>query len=344
MLPPQACHEMQLAAGEAAEVVLSHIVQSARDEGGRTAVSFQLGLQPPHRDDDEEIEYAMNLARAADAAVVVVGTTAEVESEGFDRSSLALPGRQDELVQRVAEVNPATVVVVNAGAPVLLPWAERVAAILLVGFPGQEFGNALADVLVGRVEPGGRLPTTWPQSEHGLPSPRPHNGVLAYDERLFIGYRAHGRDGRTPAYPFGHGLGFSSWEYLSIHAAESTARGANLRVTTELRNVGPRRSKEVVQVYASRAQSAVERPVRWLVGFTAIEADAGEGATAAIVIKRRALEHWNVAAGRWELEAGPFQLFAGPSSAVLPLTAEIEITPQGGLSVLVTSPEQQRAG
>jgi beta-glucosidase len=180
------------------------------------------------------------------------------------------------------------------------------------------------------MEPGGRLPTTWPQSEQGLPSPRPRNGVLPYDEGLFIGYRAYDRDGRTPAYPFGHGLGFSRWQYVSMHAAESTGRGADRRVTIELRNVGPRRSKEVAQVYASRARSAVKRPVRWLVGFTAVEADAGDTATAAIDIKRRALEHWNVAAGRWELEAGPFQLSAGPSSAVLPLTAEIEITTQGG--------------
>ncbi|MGH1554945.1 glycoside hydrolase family 3 protein [Streptomyces sp. L7] len=101
--------------------------------------------------------------------MVVVGTTEEVESEGFDRMSLALPGRQDELVRRVAEVNPRTVVVVNSGAPVLLPWADDVAAVLLAWFPGQEFGNALADVLLGEAEPGGRLPTVWPASGHGLP-------------------------------------------------------------------------------------------------------------------------------------------------------------------------------
>lgn len=324
MVPPQACHEVHLARGEEAEVVLSHILRPAQGAGGGTGVSFQLGLQPPHRGDDEEIERAVRLARAADAAVVVVGTTAEVESEGFDRSSLSLPGRQDELVQRVADVNPATVVVVNAGAPVLLPWAEQVAAILLAWFPGQEFGNALADVLAGRAEPGGRLPTSWPQSERDLPSPQPRDGVLPYDERLFIGYRAYDRDGRTPQYPFGHGLGFSSWQYLSIHEAERA--DADLRVRIELRNVGLRRSKEIVQVYASRARSAVERPVRWLVGFTAVEADAGDPATATVAVKPRALEHWNVDAGRWELEAGAFQLSAGSSSAVLPLAVEVTIT------------------
>jgi beta-glucosidase len=328
MVPPQACHVLHLGRGEESEVILSHVVGSAAAAGGWGGVSFQLGLQPPHRTDDEEIERSVALAREADAAIVLVGTTAEVESEGFDRSSLSLPGRQDELVRRVAEVNPATVVVVNAGAPVLMPWAEEVAAVLLVWFPGQEFGNALADVLLGRAEPGGRLPTTWPQSERGLPSVRPRDGVLAYDEGLFIGYRAYDRDGRTPMYPFGHGLGYSTWQYASIHAPERAAPNADLRVTIELRNVGPRRSKEIVQLYASNAGSAVERPVRWLVGFTAIEADAGEHVTAVVVVKPRAFLHWILDAGRWEWEAGTFELHAGPSSAVLPLSTEIALLPE----------------
>jgi beta-glucosidase len=152
--------------------------------------------------------------------------------------------------------------------------------------------------------------------------------VLAYDEGLFIGYRAYDRDGLTPRYPFGHGLGYSSWEYASIHAPERSAPNAELRVTIELRNVGPRRSKEIVQLYASHTGSALERPVRWLVGFTAIEADAGEHVTAAVVVKPRALSHWHSDAGRWEWEPGTFQLHAGPSSAVLPLTTEIAILPE----------------
>ena len=328
MVPPQACHVLHLGRGDESEVVLSHVVGSAAAAGGGSGVSFQLGLQPPHGTDDEEIERAVALAREADVAIVVVGTTAEVESEGFDRSSLSLPGRQDELVRRVAEVNRATVVVVNAGAPVLMPWTEEVAAVLLVWFPGQEFGNALADVVLGRAEPGGRLPMTWPRSERGLPSVRPHDGVLAYDEGLFIGYRAYDRDGRSPRYPFGHGLGYSSWQYASIHAPERAAPNAEVRVTIELHNVGPRRSKEIVQLYASRAGSALERPVRWLVGFTAVEANTGEQVTATVVVKPRALSHWNVDVGRWEQEAGTFQLHAGPSSAVLPLTTEIAILPE----------------
>ena len=325
MVPPQACHLLQLGKDEESEVVLSHVVGSAAAAGGGGGVSFQLGLEPPHGTDDEEIERSVALARDADVAIVVVGTTAEVESEGFDRSSLSLPGRQDELIRRVAEVSPATVVVVNAGAPVLMPWVEEVAAILLVWFPGQEFGNALADVVLGRAEPGGRLPTTWPRSEHGLPSVQPRDGVLAYDEGLFIGYRAYDRDGRSPSYAFGHGLGYSSWKYVSIHAPARAAPDEDLRVTIEVRNTGSRRSKEVVQLYASHTGSALERPVRWLVAFAAIEADAGEHVTAVVVIEPQALSHWNVDAGRWEREPGTLELRAGPSSANLPLTTETTI-------------------
>ena len=154
---------------------------------------------------DEEIAAAVALAASSDVAVVVVGTTAEVESEGFDRASLALPGRQDELVRRVIAANPRTVVVVDSGAPVLLPWARDASAVLLTWFGGQEFGHALADVLLGEAEPGGRLPTTSPASEAGLPSTQPDHGVLTYHEGLFIGYRAYDRDGRIPLFPFGRG-------------------------------------------------------------------------------------------------------------------------------------------
>ncbi len=167
---------------------------------------------------DELLDEAEAVARASDVAVVVVGTTEEVESEGFDRKTLALPGRQDELVRRVAAANPRTVVVVNAGSPVELPWADEVAAVLLAWFPGQEAGGALADVLLGVAEPGGRLPTTWPVVAADCPvlSVTPSGGKLRYDEGVFIGYRAWQRAGVAPRYPFGHGEGYTSWAYEQL--------------------------------------------------------------------------------------------------------------------------------
>jgi beta-glucosidase len=245
-------------------------------------------------------------------AVVVVGTTEEVESEGFDRDSLALPGRQDELVRRVAQANPRTVVVVNAGAPVLLPWADEVAAVLLAWFPGQEFGSALADVLLGTLEPGGRLPTTWPLTEAGLPSTQPVDGVVRYAEDIYVGYRSPDRDAR---YVFGHGLGYATWEYVSLEAGDGA-------VVVRVRNSGERPGREVVQVYASRPDSAVDRPARWLVGFATVDAAPGEEVAVTVPVARRALEHWD---GGWQLEPGEFTLAAGSSLAALPLTARLAL-------------------
>ena len=225
--PPQHSASVDLEAGQSVQVVLEYYVGSS---GGATSfvlggVSFRLNIEEPYRPDDEEIKRAVRLARAADVAIVVVGTTEEVESEGFDRATLDLPGRQDELIRRVAAANPRTIVVVNTGAPVLLPWTDTVPGVLLTLFPGQEYGDALADVLFGRSEPGGRLPATWPQSADGLPATAPVDGVLAYTEGLHIGYRLFDRAGREPRYPFGHGLGYTRWHYLAAEVVTPPPAG-----------------------------------------------------------------------------------------------------------------------
>ena len=318
MRPPQQLAAVQLAAGQSVDVTVEHDVESSSFAGIGTLV--QLNLVPPYGTDDEEIAAATELAAASDAAVVVVGTTDEVESEGFDRTTLALPGRQDELVRQVIAANPRTVVVVNSGAPVLLPWAQDAAAVLLSWFGGQEYGDALADVLLGDVEPGGRLPMTWPASEDGLPSTQPADGVLTYDEGLFIGYRAYDRDGREPLFPFGHGTGYTTW----VHESITTDRGAaGLAVCVTVRNTGSRRGREVIQVYASRPDSEVERPAKWLAGFAPVDADPGETVTVGILVPERAFQHWTDQG--WATEPGAFVLAAGPSSASLPLTVNVDV-------------------
>ena len=296
--PPQHGVPVTLAAGEEVGVVLR------RKADGTPLVTFQLNVETPYGDLDDELARAAVLAREADVAIVVVGTTPEVESEGFDRSSLALPGRQDELVRQVTDANPKTVVVVNAGAPVLLPWLSQAPAVLLTWFPGQEAGHALADVILGHAEPGGRLPTTWPASEDGLPSVTPVDGVLEYTEGLAIGYRGP----VEPLFPFGHGLGYTSWEYLAMD-------GPRVR----LANTGTRRGREIVQVYASRPGSAIARPERWLAGFAVVDADAGEEAIVDVPLSPHAFQHWD---GGWQTEPGPFVLEAGRSVADLRLRSE----------------------
>jgi beta-glucosidase len=320
---PQRAGRLRLTPGEEVELTLTH-----RLEPGAGAARLTLGVEEPALPDDQELERAAALAGRADAAVVVVGTTEEIESEGHDRASLALPGHQDELVRRVAAANPRTVVVVNAGSPVELPWRDAVPAVLLAWFPGQEFGDALADVLLGRVEPGGRLPTTWPATEADVPvlGTRPVDGRLEYREGIHVGYRAWARAGTTPAFPFGHGLGYTSWAYEELEAPTTAAAGEPVGVAVRLRNRGRRPGREVVQAYLSRPASALERPALWLAGFAAVRADPGQAVNARLRLDPRAFQHWSPETGAWATEPGPFLLSAGRSAGDRPLSAEITVT------------------
>jgi len=317
MKPPQQLAVVALEGGRDVPVELTYRAGGDTTLGGADVAMLTVQLNVgPVLDEQAEFERAVALAAESDVAVVVVGTNAEVESEGFDRTSLALPGRQDELVRAVAGANPRTIVVVNSGAPVLLPWADDVAAVLASWFPGQEFGNALADVLTGAVEPGGRLPVTWPASAEGLPSVQPVNGALPYDEGLLIGYRWYLATNRQPAFPFGHGMGYTTWAYQDLAVAGDT-------VTVTVRNTGDRAGREVVQVYASRPDSAVERAPRWLVGCAAVEAAAGEVVSASIDVGDHNFRHWDSSAHTWITESGTYQLYAGRSVTDLPLSGEI---------------------
>jgi beta-glucosidase len=288
-------------------------------------VTITLGVEPPARSDEQELARAVELAASADVAIVVVGTTEAIESESFDRRSLDLPGAQDELVRRVAAANPRTVAVVNSGAPVVLPWRDEVAAVLLTWFGGQEFGGALADVLLGAAEPGGRLPTTWPAREEDVPvlSTTPVDGRIEYSEGVHIGYRAWARAGVEPAYPFGHGLGYTTWDYTSVHVAAPPTPDTPARVSIALRNTGRRAGREVVQAYLSRPESAIDRPALWLAGFAVVAAEGGEEIRLGLEIPARAFAHWAGADG-WVVEGGEFELRIGPSAANHPLRAPIE--------------------
>jgi beta-glucosidase len=337
LAPPERVFTVPLTAGRAVEASLRHTLPEASGVAGFGLVSFTLGHAAPTRTEEELIEEAVEAARAARVAVVVVGTTEEVESEGVDRADLTLPGRQDELVRRVAEANPRTVVVVNAGAPVLMPWREDVAAVLLTWFPGQEAGHALADVLLGRAEPGGRLPTTWPTAEEDGPELRvePHHGVLRYDEGLFIGYRAWQRGATEPAYWFGHGLGYTDWAYegLDVRRVENTADedpyGTAAEVTVLVRNTGERTGREIVQVYLAHDGADPSRPERHLAAFTTVEAAAGDEVVARMHIPLRAFQTWDTTTGAWRLRAGVYGVEAGRSVADRRLTTALDIPSDG---------------
>ena len=287
------------------------------------ALGLTVGTEPAETDGDALIAEAIRAAEAAEVAVVVVGTNARVESEGYDRTGLSLPGRQDDLVRAVTAANPRTVVVVNSGAPVLLPWREEAAAVLLSYFGGQEYGHAIGDILCGATEPGGRLPTTWPARTEDVPvlDVTPRDGVLRYDEGIHVGYRAWLRAGTQPAYPFGFGLGYTNWRVgdVSVTGFDDTGTAT---VTARVSNTGTRAGKQVVQVYASRADSAVDRPARWLVGFATVRAAAGATVVAEIPVRDRDLAYWR---DGWQREPGEYALHVGTSVADIAATVTVRL-------------------
>jgi beta-glucosidase len=333
LAPPEERIGVFIAAGSTLEVSLVHRVSLVR---GFPVVSLTLGYGAPIATADALLAEAEAVASAADVAVIVVGTTDEVESEGFDRTSLALPGRQDELVRRVAAVNPRTVVVVNAGSPVELPWADEVAAVLLAWFPGQEAGHALADVLLGVTEPGGRLPTTWPVAAADCPvlSVTPADGELRYDEGVFIGYRAWDRADVAPRFTFGHGLGYTSWSYESVAVHGPAAGGLSAgdlgdvttrhaAVTVTVRNTGSRAGREVVQVYAGPASPDDIRPRRWLAGFASITAGPGEAVAVTIELPERVFQIWD---GGWTTVPGEYVIDVAHSLADIRAAATVTVS------------------
>jgi beta-glucosidase len=284
----------------AAEVADGAVVEATvrlldKGSGGPLAGVGQFGLiarQAP-RPVDEVIADAVRAATGADVAVVVVGLTEEQETEAVDKSTLRLPGEQDALVEAVALAARRTVVVVNAATPVLMPWLDRVDAVLWAGLPGQEAGHAVAAALAGDIEPAGRLVTTFPTADAATPawSVTPVDGAVAYTEGTFIGYRGHhAARAPEPAFWFGHGLGYGAWRY------DSAAAVGDGVVEVTVTNIGTRPSREVVQVYLEPAEP--DQPVR-LVGWQGVEVAPGASATVTLTADARLWRKWDTAAGTW---------------------------------------------
>jgi beta-glucosidase len=258
--------------------------------------SFYIGFQEPSRTQTEEIADAVELAAQSDVAIVFVGTTAEIESEGHDRKNISLPEGQDQLVMAVAKVAKRTIVVVNSGSPVELPWFEDVDSVLFTFFGGQQMGNALSDVIYGKVNPAARTTTTWAKQMSDLPvsNTTPTNGELVYTEGRFIGYRAWRKLNRAPLFPFGHGLSYTEFESVLDGADKSVAR---VRVS----NTGNRDGAQVVQIYVQpRSAESFERR---LAGFAKVSLKIGATAVVEVTLEPLAFKHykdgWQDLEGEW---------------------------------------------
>jgi beta-glucosidase len=260
--------------------------------------SFYIGFREPSRTQAEEIAAAAALAAESDVAIVFVGTTAEIESEGHDRANISLPDGQDLLVSTVAKAAKRIIVVVNSGSPVEMPWFEEVDSILFTYFGGQQMGNAIADVVFGAVNPAARTTTTWAKTMSDLPvsNTTPTNGELHYSEGPFIGYRAWQKAKKKPLIPFGHGLSYSTFSAELLSADKSVAK-------VKITNTGNRDGAHVVQIYAHlQSDEAFERR---LAGFAKANLQSGESKEVEVLLEPLAFKRfkggWQDQLGNWEI-------------------------------------------
>jgi len=287
-----------------------------RGAGAASVVSYTDGTN---------LKVAVEAAKAADVALVMVGNK---DSEGRDRTGLGLPSSQDELIAAVAAANPRTVVVLKTGGAVLMPWLDRVQAVLEVWYPGEEDGNVVADLIYGRAVPSGKLPLTFHRSvtETPVATPAQYPGIddqAIYSEKLLVGYRWYDEKGVAPLFPFGFGLSYTTFSLANLTVAPPSAEG-RVQVEVDLTNTGKRAGADVVQVYVSFPAAAGEPP-RQLKGFAKATRKAGESGRVTVTMDRRAFSVWDVAKGSWVVIPGRYEIFVGDSSRDLPLTATIEM-------------------
>jgi beta-glucosidase len=290
--------------------------------------AVRLGVMP--RLPEDMIERAAALAGRSDVALVFAGMSSEWESEGFDRADMRLPGAQDRLIDRVSEANPNTVVVLNAGSAVDMPWLDKVAAVVLAGYPGQEAGNSIADVLFGDTNPSGKLPQTFPARLEDNPAyinfPG-ENGRVFYGERIFVGYRYYDKKGIAPLFPFGFGLSYTTFEYDGLRlSAREIGAGETLHVSIDVTNTGSRAGREVVQVYVRDVEARLQRPEKELKAFAKVALEPGERKTVTLALDREALAYFDDRAHEWVAEAGTFEVLVGASSQDIKANATFKLT------------------
>ncbi len=295
------------------------------------------------------IDQAVKAAKSAQTAVVVVSD--DTETEAADRLRLALPSAQDELISKVAAANPHTVVVIDAGAPVTMPWLGSVSAVLDAFYPGETNGTALANVLFGKVNPSGHLPVTFPQSLSQVPASTPAqfpgvNGQVQFSEGLDIGYRWYDAKNITPLFPFGYGLSYTSFKYSELQVQAPPQAGADATVTATVTNTGSRAGSDVAQLYLADPAGAGEPP-RQLAGYKRVTLAAGQSTQVTFKVTPLQEQWWDTSANGWTQSAGTYGVDVGDSSALadLPLQGSFTLaTTPGSREVSLDVPSTMTPG
>lgn len=312
------------------------------------AAEYADGYDPTTGDADErQLLEAETLVARSDVAVVVAGLPGRYESEGFDRKLMVMPRGMRELIDRVCAANPRTVVVLQGGAPMEVPWRDSPTAILLMYLSGCQGGGAAVDVLVGDVNPSGKLAETWPadlaQTALGTTYPDMDNEVL-YREGPFVGYRYYDAVDVQPAFPFGHGMSYTEFAYEGLGVKVRVDAPAEVPLEVEvsftLRNIGSRTGAEVAQVYIAPTSGAVPPPcpVQWLAGFAKIELEPGGERQVVLHLDETAFRKWDASLHRWRVYPGEYEVRVASSSRDIRLTASIAV----GDGRWAFNPEQAR--
>jgi beta-glucosidase len=309
---------VELVGGRAYDMVIEYVKPAEV-----SPVIYARFAYAPEPEKDDRLARAVALAGKSDVVIVCAGMPMGYDSEGHDRPDMALPGPQAELIRAVAEVNENTVVVLNCGAPVELPWIDDAPALLLAYYPGQEGGNALARILTGDVNPSGKLSVTFPRRYEDNPPVINYPGgrEVHYGEGIFVGYRYYDYKGIEPLFPFGFGLSYTTFEYSDLRVPETVRPGGPVEVSVTVTNTGNRAGKEVVQLYVSDKASSLARPLKELKGFKKVSLDPGESETVTFTLDRRALSFYDPAQKQWVAEPGAFAVLVGSSSRDIRLSA-----------------------
>lgn len=312
----------------------SHKITSALDAAaGMDNVAYAQGFDDVEDKTDEALlAEAVETARNADAAVIFAGLPDKFESEGFDRSHMAMPGCQNELIEKIAEVQPNTIVVLHNGSPVEMPWVDKVKGIIEAYLGGQAVGGAVCDILFGKVNPSAKLPETFPLRLEDNPSYLSYIGegdMVEYREGIFVGYRYYDKKKMEVLFPFGYGLSYTTFEYSNLTVDKEQMKDTDtLRVTVDVTNTGSVTGKEVVQLYVADKESTVIRPVKELRDFAKVELAPGETKTVTFTLDKRAFAYYSVKIHDWHVETGEFDILIGKSSRdiVLSKTVTVEST------------------
>lgn len=280
------------------------------------------------------LQDAVRCAKNTDVALVFIGLTDEYESEGFDREHMNIPESHVDLVRAVAKANPNTVVVLSGGAPVEMPWEPGVKAILNAYLGGEAGGSAVADLLLGKANPSGKLAETY--AEHFTDNPAYNNfpgsnRSVEYRESVFVGYRYYDKTKKPVRFPFGHGLSYTEFEYSDLKLSKKTIKDTDtLTVRFKVKNVGGVAGAEIAQLYVSDVESTIFRPEKELKGFKKVFLAPGEETEVTLELEKRAFAYYNVNIGDWHVESGEFKILVGASAADIRLTGAVKVNSTAG--------------